>query len=78
MANDAGKWVGRGGVQTDCEVKGYIGLQIESAGNKLLHQPNNVHSSNNVILSSYFLLFLVLLSTFVLYQISDLTFLGHY
>jgi len=66
------------GVQTDCKVKGYIGLQIKSARNKLFHQPNNVNSSNNMTLSSYFLHFLVLLSMFLLYWIFDLTVLGHY
>jgi hypothetical protein len=78
MANDAGKGVGGGGVQTYCKEKGYIGLQIKSAGNKLFHQPNNVNSSNNMTLSSSFLHFLVLLGMFLLYRISDLTLLGHY
>jgi len=72
------RWFGRGGLQTDCKVKVYIGLQIKSAGNKLFHQPNNVNSSNNMTHSSYFLHFLVLLCMFLIYRISDLTLLGHY
>jgi len=55
-------------VQTDCKVKGYIGLQIKSVGNKPFHQANNVNSSNNMTLSSYVLHFLVLLSMFLLYR----------
>jgi hypothetical protein len=78
IANDAGQGGLGGGVQTDCKVKGYIGLQIKSAGNKLFHRPNNVNSSNNMTLSSHFLRFLVLLSMFLLYRTSDLTLLEHY
>jgi hypothetical protein len=76
MTQERGLWGGE--VQTDCKVKGYIGLRIKSAGTKPFHQPNNVNSSNNMTLSSYFLYFLVLLSMFLLYRTSDLKLLGRY